>query len=43
MEIVSQRQVKLVLVIRAGVGADRNKDENMKVRLTREKKTRRCR
>ena len=40
MEIMSQRQLKLVLVIRAGVGADRNKDANMKVRLKREKEIR---
>lgn len=40
MEIMSQRQLKLVLVIRARVGADRNKDANMKVRLKREKEIR---
>lgn len=40
VEIMSQWQLKLVLVIRAGVGADRNKDANMKVRLKMEKEIR---
>lgn len=40
VEIMSQRQLKLVSVIKAGVGADRNEDENTKERLQREKEMR---